>query len=129
MYELCSKQEESVPWKIKVYSKCSNLWNPSPEEYRFFCAILLDQKLLALVGYLQGLPSGIAGDWPPVDIPPVCWPADNIVSPRLLLPVPVPPVPCKGDEWWEELEDDSLCWWARLTPSCSANSRWSDWCT
>ena len=29
---------------------------------KILCQVLLDQKLLALVGYLQGLPSGIAGD-------------------------------------------------------------------
>ena len=113
--------------------KCAHLyiWTLSKSLHQIkqvFSAVLLDQKWLALVGYLQGLPSGIAGDWPPVDIPlPVCWP-DNIVSPRLLLPVPAP-APCKGEEWWEDPEDDNLCWWARFTPSCSANSRWSDWCT
>ena len=61
-----------------------------------FSAVLLDQKLLALVGYLQGLPSGIAGDWPPVDIPPWCWLDPNTVSPKLL--VAPPDVACIGDE-------------------------------
>ena len=103
-----------------------------------FSAVLLDQKLLALVGYLQGLPSGIAGDWPPGGIPPEIpppppldvWCPDKIVSPRLLFPAPGPaPAPCKGEEWWDELEEDSLCWCARLTPNWSANSKWSDWWT
>ena len=65
--------------------------------------------MLALVGYLQGLPSGIAGDCPPVDIPPVvCWPDINVSPRTVLLPVPVP-VPCNGEEGWDELEEERRC--------------------
>ena len=114
-----------------ILMKDDTIWKTPPPRFRekILCQVLLDQKLLALVGYLQGLPSGIAGDWPPVDIPPdVCWPDIKVSPSTLLLPVPVP-VPCNGDEWCDELEEERRCWWARLTPSCSANSRWSDWCT
>ena len=65
-----------------------------------------------LACYLQGLPSGIAGD------APVLRPeADAASSDEELCPV-------DDDE-----DEERRCWWARVTPSCSASSAWSDWWT
>lgn len=63
-----------------------------------------------LAGYLQGLPSGIAGEAPVLLLQES---SDEEAEPLL----PPPPEP------------ESLCWCARVTPSWSASSKWSDWWT